>query len=130
MKQKIFCSIKWKRVFVILRQKIICFQNQMVRRLPFDTILVKIFLMFVFIWSKTVYFTQIKIDKICITVKFTKKNNLQLFTKKNVKQQIFEQKIQDLWFQNWLLGSREQDICFCIFFVWTLKYCIHTWRVL
>ena len=39
------------------------------------------------------------------------------FYEKKVNQQIFEQKIQDLWFQNWLLGSREQDVCFCIFFV-------------
>lgn len=32
---------------------------------------------------------------------------MQLLPKKNVNQQISEQKIQDLWFQNWLLGSRE-----------------------
>lgn len=49
------------------------------------------------------------------------------FYKKNANQQIFEQKIQDLWFQNWLLGSREQDM-YMFLYVFCLNFeVLHTY---
>ena len=128
MKLKIFCSIKGKRVFAILRPaRDNLFSKSNGQKTTIWHNYGRNFLDVCFNLIKDYFFFSNQNRQDMYNCLVYKEKQSAAFAEKNVNQQIFEQKIQDLWFQNWLLGSREKDICFCIFFVWTLKYCIHTY---